>query len=221
MRLLLSFTLLLLCTQSFAFDPYAEDPKGDKMLNLYKTYHITQDKAIVDKTIAYINKGLWDEGVFDMRYKAFFSELMAVKPEIKAEIQKKLPKIKNANFYDTFEQLLNSTVEDVYANVLATVDVNEMLVYSYYADGNVKYLVQLLEKSKDTEERVELDKFMIGWNAIWWLATLKVEDAKVNKFLEGLPNDKYAVIAYKSRAYDLKNEQLRIMEEQKKNKIWK
>lgn len=221
MKHLLTFTLLLLCTASYSFDPYAEDPKGDKMLNLYKTYYITQDKAIVDKTIAYINKGLWDEGVFDMRYKAFFSELMAVNPEIKAEIQKKLPKIKNANFYDVFEQLLNSTVEDVYANAPATVDLNEMLVYSFYADGNVKYLTQLLEKSQNTEERTDLDKFMIGWNAIWWLATLKAEDTKASKFLEGLPNDKYATIAFKSRAYDLKNEQLRIMEEQKKNKIWK
>jgi hypothetical protein len=221
MKQLLTFALLLACTLSYSFEPYKEDPKGDKMLNLYKTYYITQDKAIVDKTIKFINDGLWDEGVFDMRYKAFFSELFTVNPEIKAEVQKKLPKIKNANFYDLFEQLLNSSVEDIYTNAPTTVDVNEMLVYSYYADGNVKYLVQLLEKSKDTEERVELDKFMIGWNAIWWLATIKVEDAKVNKFLEGLPNDKYAVIAFKSRAYDLKNEQLKIMEEQKKNKIWK
>ena len=220
MKQLLIITMILSCSLSYAFDSYAEDPKGDKILNLYKTYYSTQDKAIVDKTIKFINEGLWDEGIFDMRYKAFFGELFTANPEIKAEFEKKLSKIKNADFYDLFEYLINSSVEDVYANAPETVDINEMLVYSYYANHNVKYLVQLLEKAKDTEERTDLNKFMIGWSAIWWLATIKDEKPGVNKFLEELPNDKFATMAFKSRAYDLKNEQLRILEEQKKKKIW-
>lgn len=221
MKKLLTITLLLACSLSYAFDPYAEDPKGDKFLQLYKTYYITKDKAIVDKTIKFINKGLWDEGVFEMRFKAFYSVLFSTNEEVKAEFEKKLPKIKNANFFDMFEQLLNTSVEDIYANAPETPDVNEMLFYSYYANGDTKYLDQLLENAKDNEERVDLTKFMIGANALWWLATIRAEDIEVQKYLEKLPDNKYAVIALKSRAYDLKNQQLVVLEEQRKNKIWK
>ncbi len=206
---------------SYAFDPYAEDPKGAEILKMYKTYHITPESKIVGKTIKFINNGLWDESVFEMRFKAFFSVLFEVNPTIKTEFQKKLPKLKNADFLDLFEQLLDSSVEQVYEYAPQTVDVNEMLCYSYYASGDIKYLNQLLENAKDNEERVDLGKFMVGANALWWLATIRAEDAMVKTHLEKLTDNKYAVIAIKSRAYDLKNAQLKVLEEQKKKGIWK
>lgn len=221
MKHLLTFALLMIFSLSHAFDPYTEDPKGAEFINMYKTYHITPNKNLVSKTIKYINKGLWDEGVFEMRYKAFFSVLFTINPEIKAEFQKKLPKLKNADFLDLFEQLFESSIEQVYENAPPTVDINEMLCYSYYASGDNKYLDKLLELAKDNEERVDETKFMIGANALWCLATIRAEDIEVKKYLESLPENKYAEIALKSRAYDLKNEQLRILEEQKKNMIWK
>ena len=221
MKQLLATILVLSCSLSYAFDPYAEDPKGEKILTLYKTYHITKDKAIVTKTIKIINDGLWDEGVFEMRFKAFFSELFAVNETVKNEFENKLSKIKNADFIDVFEKILASGVADIYANAPQTPDVNEMLCYSYYANGNTKYIDQLLEKAKDNEERTDLNRFMIGANALWWLATLKAEDENVEKYLQSLTDNQFAVTALKSRAYDLKNEQLQVLQEQKKNKNWK
>jgi hypothetical protein len=224
MKKLSLFTLLLISSLCFAnkpFDPYAEDPKGDKIIELYKTYSTTLDKGIVDKTIKIINDGLYDEGTFEIRFKGFFSALFEKDAAIKAEFEKKKSKIKNNDFVDLFDQILSSSVEDIYTNAPNTIDVNEMLVYSYYGTGDMKYINQLLMKAKDVEERVDLDKFMIGANALWWLATLKADDEKVLNYLAKLPNDKYATIAFKSRAYDLKNEQLKILEDQKKKNIWK
>ena len=215
-RILLFLALFSLSSLSFS-----QNEKGEKFLKTMKTYYITHPKDIVNQTINIINGGLWDEGYFEMRFKAFYSVLFVANPAIKAEFQKKVSKIKSSEFSDLFEQLFNTTVEDVYANAPETPDVNEMLCYSYYANGDTKYLNQLLEKAKDNEERVDLMKFMIGANALWWLANTRDEDILIQQYLETLPNNNYAVIALKSRAYDLKNQQLVVLEDQKKKKIWK
>ena len=95
-----------------------------------------------------------------------------------------------------------------------------MICYSYYANGDTKYIDQLLERAKDSEERIDLGKFMIGSNALWKLTKIRAEDEKIKQYLETLPDNKYAVTAVKRRAYDLKNDELRILKEQKDNKIW-
>ena len=213
--------ILLIAFISLSSVTFAQNEKGEKFLKLMRDYYFTHDKTLVNQTIDMINGGLWDEGVFEMRFKAFYGALFAINPEVKAEFQKKVIKIKSTEFADLFEQVFNSSIDDIYANAPETIDANEMICYSYYATGDNKYIDQLLTKAADSEERKDLDKYMVGANALWWLATVRDEHILIKEYLDTKAGNKYAQIALKSRAYDLKNQQLDVLAEQKKKGIWK
>lgn len=214
-------TLLSLLLSLSISGIFAQNEKGDQFWQMLRSYYYAPDKAIVSKTIDYLNAGIYDADVFELRLKAFYSALFGVNPAIKAEYDKKKGKIKSAELADMMETISMLNIEDVYANAPETPDVNEMYCYSYYATGDIKYLDKLLERAKDNEERTDLDKYMIGANALWWLATIKVDNPIIQQYLESKKDNKYADTALKSRAYDLKNIQLDVLADQKKKGIWK
>lgn len=215
---LLALTLMLL---GFTSSSFAQNEKGDQFWKMLKAYYYAPDKAIVSKTIDYLNAGIYDADVFEFRLKAFYSALFGINPTVKAEYEKKKAKIKSAELSDLMETISGLNIEDVYANAPQTPDVNEMLCYSYFATGETKYIDLLLDKAKDNEERADLDKYMVGANALWWLATLRDDNILVQEYLQTKPANKYAETALKSRAYDLKNIQLEVLTAQKKKGVWK
>lgn len=215
---IIAFTLILL---GIFNSSSAQNEKADQFWKMLKTYYYNPDKSLINKTVDYLNAGIYDADVFELRIKAFYSALFGVNPTIKAEFDKKKAKIKSAELSDLMETVSNMNIEDVYTQAPETPDVNEMLCYSYFATGDTKYIDRLLEKAKDNDERKVLEKYMIGANALWWLATIRDEHPLVQEYLATKSSDKNAQTALKSRAYDLKNIQLDILADQKKKGIWK
>ena len=218
-KTLCSFFLLLFLLS--AGNVSAQNEKADKFWKTLQTYYFLHDKSLVNQTIDYLNAGVYDANVFELRFRAFYCALFSVDGKIKADFQSKLKKIKSAELEDMFETITNSNIDDIYANAPETPDANEMLCYSYYATGDSRYIDRLLEKAKGNDERKDLDKYMIGANAIWWLATLRDENILVKQYLEAKTANKAAEIALTNRAYDLKNIQLDVLADQKKKGIWK
>ncbi len=216
--LILSLILLLL---GCSISSFAQNEKADKYWEMIKTYHYTHDDKICKKTVDFLNAGVHDDYIFELRFLAFYVPLFEKDETVKAEFEKRIPKIISSEKQGLFEDMLNMTSERVYETAYTTPDVNEMLCYSYYATGDTKYIDQLLENAKDTEERVDLAKYMIGANALWWLAEIKAEDDFFKEYLESKVGNQYAETALKSRSYDLKNIQLEVLTEQKKKGIWK
>lgn len=212
------FTLLIL---AFTNSASAQNEKSEPFWKMLQQYYFAPDKKICSKTIDFLNSGVHDDEIFTLRFRAFYVPLFEKDAAIKAEFEKKFSKIENAEMSELFESMLSMTTDGVYEMALPTPDVNEMLCYSYYATSNTKYIDQLLERAKGNEERKELDKFMIGANALWWLAFIRDENILVKEYLETLPTNEYAKTALKSRAYDLKNIQLEVLATQKKKGIWK
>lgn len=214
---ILALSLLFLALSN----AFAQNEKGEAFWIMLQQYNSTPDKKLCAKTIDFLNAGVHNDEIFFLRFRAFYVPLFETNEMVKAEFDKKRSKIENAEMADLFEEMLSMSSTLVYETALPTPDVNEMLCYSYFATGDGKYIDQLLERAKDNEERKDLDKFMVGANALWWLAEIKVINESAKKYLETKAGNKYAETALKSRSYDLKNIQLDVLGAQKKKGIWK
>ncbi len=218
MKRTLSLILLFLGLSASSF---AQNEKAEAYWEMITTYHYTHNEKLCKETVKFLNSGVHDDETFELRFKAFYVPLFETNEEVKAEFEKRIPKIVSSEWQGLFEDMLDMTTDMVYETAPQYTEDNEMLCYSFYATGDTKYIDQLLDKAKNIEERVNEDKYVIGANALWWLANLKDENEFIKEYLESLTDNQYAVTALKSRPFDLRKADLDFQREQRDKGIWK
>ena len=134
---------------------------------IFETYYLHKDSAVVNKAIDFINKTPIDYNRLSPIITGFFGAAFLNNEAIKKDFSLKINLIEKPEIKQLLVSLLNSNIDTIYSEAKKSASLNDMYWSSFFATGNTKYLDNIISHISYMENRVDVNLFLTGASAKW------------------------------------------------------